>query len=65
MIALTVVIFGSSQANAWTNIGRDLSPSFPVSKDGGHSNNRGGGNDNRRNDRGGDQGKGFKRNKRK
>jgi len=32
MIALTVVIFGSSQATAWTNIGRDLSPSLPVSR---------------------------------
>ena len=41
---------------------KDLAPSFTAAKDGGHSGNRGG--DNRRNDRG-DQGKGFKRNKRK
>ncbi len=40
---------------------KDLAPSFVTSKDGGHSNNRGG---DRRNDRG-EQGKGFKRNKRK
>ena len=45
---------------------KDLAPSFVASKDGGHSNNRGGG-DNRRNNRDrDDQGRGgFKRNKRK
>jgi small subunit ribosomal protein S3 len=46
---------------------KDLAPSFATAKDGGYSNNRGGGDRNDRSDRRNrdDQGKGFKRNKRK